>query len=400
MDAIHPRLLAWFDAHKRELPWRGVGDPYAVWISEVMLQQTRAGTVVPYYRRWMRRFPDVDALADADLEEVLRVWRGLGYYARARNAHRCARRVRDEWGGVFPRSAAELGTLPGIGPYTAAAVASIAFGEAVPAVDGNVRRVVARLFDLPDPSPAKARDLAGSLMDTARPGDFNEAMMELGATVCTPRSPSCGACPVAAGCRALAAGTVAERPARRTRRAGPTRTWDVRVAVSPRGRTLVVRRPPDGLLGGMWEFPAVEVDGGGGAGERRGGWGGAWAAGGRETPPAGREKPGTAGGAGPHDPCGWPRPPRGRWWNCRRSRTASRTSRRCIGPAGSRWRGSGGRGRRAAGSLRPSWPTCPCRSRSSASPGQRGSDEHPAGGSTRWAASPIEGEPGGVEPDG
>lgn len=262
MEAIHERLLAWFDAHKRDLPWRGVGDPYAVWVSEVMLQQTRAGSVVPYYRRWMERFPDVDALAGADLDEVLRLWRGLGYYARARNAHRCAQQVRDAWGGAFPSSADRLKKLPGIGPYTAAAVASIAFGEAVPAVDGNVRRVVARLFDLPDPPFAEVRNRAADLMDTARPGDFNEAMMELGATVCTPRSPSCGACPVAAGCRARAAGTVAERPLPRRRRAVPTRTWGVLVAVSPRGRTLVVRRPPEGLLGGMWEFPAVEMEDG------------------------------------------------------------------------------------------------------------------------------------------
>ena len=259
MKAIHERLLAWFDAHKRDLPWRGVGDPYAVWISEVMLQQTRAGSVAPYYRRWMERFPDVGSLADADLEEVLRLWRGLGYYARARNAHRCARQVRDGYGGEFPSSVDRLKALPGIGPYTAAAVASIAFGKAVPAVDGNVRRVVARLFDLPDPPLAKVRDLAAELMDTARPGDFNEAMMELGATVCTPRSPSCGACPLAASCRARAVGTAADRPLRRRRRTVPTRTWDVRVAVSSRGRALVVRRPREGLLGGMWEFPAVEV---------------------------------------------------------------------------------------------------------------------------------------------
>lgn len=262
MEAIHERLLAWFDAHKRDLPWRGVGDPYAVWISEVMLQQTRVGSVAPYYRRWMERFPDVGALADADLEEVLRLWRGLGYYARARNAHRCARQVRDGHGGAFPSSAAGLRALPGIGPYTAAAVASIAFGEALPAADGNVRRVVARLFDLPDPSLAEVRDLAAELMDRTRPGDFNEAMMELGATVCTPRSPSCGACPLAADCRARAAGTVAERPLRRRGRPVPRRVWDVRVAVSPRGRTLVVRRLPEGLLGGMWEFPAVEVEDG------------------------------------------------------------------------------------------------------------------------------------------
>ena len=261
MEAIHERLLAWFDDHKRDLPWRRVRDPYGVWISEIMLQQTRVGTVAPYYRRWMERFPDVVTLADADQDDVLRLWSGLGYYARARNAHRSARMVRDSHRGVFPSTAAQLRSLPGVGPYTAAAVASIAFGEAAPAVDGNVRRVVARLFDLPDPSLAEARDRVAGLIDTARPGDFNEAMMELGATVCRPRSPSCGTCPLAAGCRARIAGTVAKRPARRRRGPLPVRAWGVLVAVSPGGRTLLVRRPPDGLLGGMWEFPGVELDG-------------------------------------------------------------------------------------------------------------------------------------------
>lgn len=261
MEAFHPTLLAWFDAHKRDLPWRGVRDPYGVWISEVMLQQTRASTVVPYYRRWMERFPDVGAFADADVDEVLRLWKGLGYYARARNAHQAARIIRDAHGGIFPSSDAGLRTLPGIGPYTGAAVASIAFGEAAPAVDGNVRRVVARLFDRPDPSLAEVRSRVGGLMDPGRPGDFNEAMMELGATVCTPRSPSCEVCPLAGSCRARGAGTVADRPVRRRRGPVPTRTWGVLVAVSPGGRTLLVRRPPKGLLGGMWEFPAVEAAG-------------------------------------------------------------------------------------------------------------------------------------------
>ena len=277
MEAIHERLLAWFDAHKRDLPWRGVRDPYGVWISEVMLQQTRADTVTAYYRRWMERFPDVGALADADLDEVLQYWKGLGYYARARNAHRAARMVRDAHGGTLPASSARLRALPGIGPYTAAAVASIAFGEAAPAVDGNVRRVVARLFDKPDPSLTEARPLVTGLMDRARPGDFNEAMMELGATVCTPRSPSCGVCPLAGDCGARAAGTMAERPRRRRRGPVPTRTWGVLVALSPRGRVLLVRRPDEGLLGGMWEFPAEEVDGEGDAralvAQRRGGAG-------------------------------------------------------------------------------------------------------------------------------
>ena len=261
MEAIHTTLLAWFDAHKRDLPWRGVRDPYGVWISEVMLQQTRAGTVVAYYSRWMERFPDVSALADADRDEVLRMWKGLGYYARARNAHRTARIVRDAHGGIFPSSATRLRALPGVGAYTAAAVASIAFGEVAPAVDGNVRRLVARLFNRPDPSLTEARQLIAGLVDPNRPGDFNEAMMELGATVCTPRTPSCGTCPLAESCRARAAGTVAERPVRRRRGPVPTRIWAVLVAVSPQGRTLLIRRPSEGLLGGMWEFPAIEADG-------------------------------------------------------------------------------------------------------------------------------------------
>ena len=259
--SVHVRaaLLAWFDAHARDLPWRRTDDAYAVWVSEVMLQQTRVDTVVPYYRAWLRRFPDVDALASAGEDEVLRAWEGLGYYRRARALHRAAVLVRDRHGGALPSTAEGLRALPGVGEYTAGAVASIAFGEAVPAVDGNVRRVLARLHDESDPTPAWLRDAAAALVSPERPGDLNQALMELGATVCVPRDPSCGACPVASACAARSAGTVEERPAPRRRAAVPTRRFGVGVVVDARCRALLARRPPDGLLGGLWEFPSDEL---------------------------------------------------------------------------------------------------------------------------------------------
>lgn len=276
----HPRLrralLAFYDRERRELPWRRTDDPYRVWISEVMLQQTRVETVVPYYRRWLERFPDVETLAAADREEVLKAWEGLGYYSRARNLHRAARLVVERHGGKVPAGAEKLRELPGVGPYTAGAVASIAFGEAVPAVDGNARRVLARLFDLPDPSPAELRDRAADVVDPERPGDLNQALMELGATVCTPRDAACGTCPVRELCLARARGTVEERPAPRRRGSVPEVAYGVAVVAAgapgdsgreraSRGagvsRMLVVRRPEEGLLGGLWEFPGMEVDG-------------------------------------------------------------------------------------------------------------------------------------------
>ncbi|HEY8470110.1 MAG TPA: A/G-specific adenine glycosylase [Longimicrobiales bacterium] len=255
LSAIRRALLRHYDRHRRELPWRGTSDPYRVWISEIMLQQTRADVVVPYYERWLERFPTLDALADAELDDVLRAWQGLGYYARARNLHRAARLVRERHGGVLPRDAASLRALPGVGAYTAGAIASIAFGEPCPAVDGNVRRVLARLFDLADAAPATLHDLAARLIPRRRAGDFNQALMDLGATLCSPRRPACGECPVARWCLARARGTQAERPARRKRPEVPT--YDVGTAVlrAHDGRLLLVRRPEDGLLGGMWSFP-------------------------------------------------------------------------------------------------------------------------------------------------
>jgi A/G-specific adenine glycosylase len=255
-------LLRFFDAEARELPWRDTRDPYPIWVSEIMSQQTRVETVVPYWRSWMEAYPTVEALAEADEGSVLKAWEGLGYYSRARNLHRAARMVRESLGGRLPASRDELRTLPGIGSYTAGAVASIAFGEAVPAVDGNVRRVTSRLLDWPAPTPAELEEEAARWVPDDRPGDFNQALMELGATVCTPRAPQCGECPVASLCRALAAGTVTERPA--PRRRGAVRTAEEAVTVAWRpgaaGVDFALRqRPADGLLGGLYEFPGTPL---------------------------------------------------------------------------------------------------------------------------------------------
>ncbi len=270
--ALRRALLAFFDRSARDLPWRRTGDPYAIWVSEIMLQQTRVETVIPYYRDWLRRFPTVEALAEADESEVLKAWEGLGYYRRARNLHRGARVVRERFQGRLPGDSAALREIPGIGPYTAGAVASIAFGEAAPAVDGNVRRVLSRLFDLPAPSDTELRQLAGALVDPDRPGDFNQALMELGATVCTPRAPECGACPVASSCLALGRGTVAERPPARKRAPVPREVHAVAVLVSGPAdalRLLVRQRPAEGLLAGLWEFPGRLLDQAAGETEER-----------------------------------------------------------------------------------------------------------------------------------
>jgi A/G-specific adenine glycosylase len=252
-------LLDHYDAHRRRLPWRAETDPYRVLVSEVMLQQTRVHTVSEYYGRWLERFPDVQALAAAEVDEVLEVWEGLGYYRRARNLHAAARLVRERPDGEIPGSYVGLRELPGVGEYTAGAVASIAFGEAVPAVDGNVRRVLARLHDVAQPKPAWLRGTAAALVDPDRPGDWNQALMDLGATVCTPRTPSCPVCPVATWCAARAAGTEEERPAADRRRAPRPVVFAVAV-MHHSGRVLLRRRPADGLLGGMWAFPEAEVE--------------------------------------------------------------------------------------------------------------------------------------------
>lgn len=257
---LRKRLLAHYGRARRDLPWRRSRDPYAIWISEIMLQQTRVESVIPYYKRWMARFPDVVALAAAEVDDVLHAWEGLGYYSRARNLHRAAREVRDRFAGNLPSDPTVLRTLPGIGPYTAGAIASIAFGVVTPAVDGNAKRVLARLLDLPAPTAAELQRHAAALVDSDRPGDFNQALMELGATVCTPRSPRCPACPLRSWCVARARGTVLDRPERAVRRPVPHRAFAVGVVVDADGRVLVRRRPEEGLLGGLWEFPAAEID--------------------------------------------------------------------------------------------------------------------------------------------
>lgn len=247
------RLLRWYRRAARWLPWRRTRDPYRIWVSEVMLHQTRVQTALPYYRRFLRAFPSVRALAAASLDDVLKTWEGLGYYARARHLHRAARRIAQD-GGALPRHAEDWRRLPGIGEYTAGAIAAIAFGEPAPAVDGNVRRVFARFYDLSRPGARRLRAIAREWMSHSDPGAVLQALMDLGATVCTPRRPSCADCPIRAGCRAFRLGRAERRPLPRRRRALPH--YDIGVGVvQRRGRVLIAKRPEDGLLGGLWEFP-------------------------------------------------------------------------------------------------------------------------------------------------
>ncbi|HET9439214.1 MAG TPA: A/G-specific adenine glycosylase [Longimicrobiales bacterium] len=255
--SFRTRLLAFYDAQHRKLPWRASNDPYRVLVSEFMLQQTRVETVIPYFQRWLARFPDVDALADAQPNEVLKHWEGLGYYSRARNLQRAAQMVREQHNGAVPSNYAELKALPGVGDYTAAAVASISYAAPHAAVDGNVKRVLSRLLDLELPSLPQLQKHASTLLDRRRPGDFNQAMMELGATICTPRAPACTICPVKRLCRARRNNTVALRPAAKPKTALPHEQTNTLVAVHD-GQTLVVQRPEIGLLAGLWEFPSVD----------------------------------------------------------------------------------------------------------------------------------------------
>ena len=258
-------LLAWYDRHRRDLPWRAppgrTPDPYRVWLSEIMLQQTTVATVASYFDRFVARWPEVSALAAASLDEVLHVWQGMGYYARARNLHACARAVVARHGGRFPDTAAELRRLPGIGDYTAAAIAAIAFDRREAAVDGNVERVVARLYAVGEPLPAakqRLRRLAAGLVPPRRAGDFTQAMMDLGAVLCTPRRPRCVLCPWRGACAAAAGGIAEALPARAAKPERPLRHGAAFWLVRGDGAVLLRRRPEEGLLGGLYEVPSTE----------------------------------------------------------------------------------------------------------------------------------------------
>ncbi len=259
------RLARWFARHRRDLPWRRRRDPYRVWISELMLQQTRADQARPYFERFMKRFPDVRALAGARRQDVLKAWEGLGYYARARRAHDTARLLARRHRGRFPSTYDGLLALPGVGPYTAAAVASLALGLDAAVVDGNVARVLSRVMGWGgDVRSAAGRRLlqswAESLLVPGHAGRSNEAVMELGALVCTPRGPACGGCPLCGVCRARAQGRVEHYPARRPARRVPHKVVGAGVVVDRRGRLLIARRNETSMLGGMWEFPGGTLE--------------------------------------------------------------------------------------------------------------------------------------------
>ena len=258
-------LLRWYDEDRRELPWRyhhrEQPDPYRVWLSEIMLQQTTVKAVKPYFQRFIARWPTVADLAAAPLDDVLTMWAGLGYYSRARNLHKCAQTIVEHHAGIFPSDEAELQALPGIGPYTAAAIAAIAFGLPATPVDGNVERIIARLFGIDEPLPLakpEIRRFAASLTPARRPGDFAQAMMDLGATVCTPKRPSCLMCPLQQSCYAHAHGLEKTLPARMEKPARPHRVGIAFLALREDGYLLLRRRPNDGLLGGMMEVPSTE----------------------------------------------------------------------------------------------------------------------------------------------
>ncbi|WP_170417254.1 A/G-specific adenine glycosylase [Ruegeria atlantica] len=267
---VSSALLDWYDHHAREMPWRvspadradGVlSEPYRVWLSEVMLQQTTVAAVRDYFMRFTTRWPTVQALAAAPDDQVMGEWAGLGYYARARNLLKCARVVADDYGGQFPDTYDTLLKLPGIGPYTAAAISAIAFDRPATVLDGNVERVMARLYDIHDPLPGSKpllKNKAAALTPAARPGDYAQAVMDLGATICTPKSPACGICPVREPCAARLEGTQAELPRKTPKKPKPTRYGHVYIAQGSDGALLLERRPDRGLLGGMLGWPGSE----------------------------------------------------------------------------------------------------------------------------------------------
>ncbi len=255
------QLVDWFRSRSRDVPWRAETDPYRIWIAEVMAQQTRIAVVRERYDEFLASFPDIHSLATAELDTVLKAWEGMGYYARARNLHRAANEIVTRHDGSLPQEPEALRELPGVGPYTAGAVASLAFGRPEPAVDGNVRRVLSRQLDVEKPSAALLDREVRLLLAAAEapPGEVNQALMDLGGEVCKPRNPRCDQCPISSSCLARARGTQAERPGRQPRRELPHHPIAVAV-VRRRGRILIGKRPTDGLLGGLWEFPGGRIE--------------------------------------------------------------------------------------------------------------------------------------------
>ena len=264
MEPVSDILLSWFAREGRDLPWRRTRDPYRIWLSEVILQQTRVAQGLEYYLRFTERFPDIAALAAAPEDEVLKLWQGLGYYSRARNLHAAARQVMSRFGGVFPATYGEVRALPGVGDYTAAAVCSIVYDAPCAVLDGNVYRVLARLFDIGIPIDTTAgkrtfAELAQLQLDTSRPGLYNQAIMDFGALQCTPAQPRCGDCPLAGRCLALAAGTVGVRPVKQGRAKVRDR-WFNYLHVTCGDRTLLRRRGEGDIWEGLYEFPLIETD--------------------------------------------------------------------------------------------------------------------------------------------
>ena len=263
-EEISRLLLAWYREHARSLPWRGLSDPYAIWVSEIMLQQTRVETVIPYFNRWMAALPDIPALARATQDQVLKLWEGLGYYSRALSMHKAARVLLEEHAGSLPPDHDALLSLPGIGPYTAAAIASIAFGLDHAVVDGNVKRVLARLLNYTSPvntpeAETELRRVARGLLPSGSAGEFNQAMMDLGAVICTPRNPACARCPLNGVCCAFKNDLQSSLPVKKAKPPIPHYTVTAGILMDG-GQVLIARRPPGSLLGGLWEFPGGKVE--------------------------------------------------------------------------------------------------------------------------------------------
>jgi len=262
MHQIPEKLLRWYDANARSLPWRSDPTPYKVWISEIMLQQTQVETVIPYFQRFLARFPDLTSLAKAEESEVLQVWEGLGYYSRARNLHKAARVIVEDYDSQMPADIAALKSLPGIGAYTAGAIASIAFGTAEPALDANIRRVTIRLLDLHEPpgkdTDSKLWEFARQVLPDKRAGDYNQALMDLGSAICKPNDPLCQLCPLQSECLAFQRGTQAELPVRKPKAKVPHKLV-VAAVITRGGEVLLAQRPADGMLGNLWEYPGGSV---------------------------------------------------------------------------------------------------------------------------------------------